>query len=182
MVILDLILQPRETELLQKRKLRELRYVDSLKSSISETLCLISRVKQEKSALATAKAINLFLKSILRLPHLWYHFHSLYVWLPYFRCLSLVWVIKRSDQTRPCCFCLQRLWQGSGFQVNTLSFQLTNKWSILVFSPSVAGWGRSHWRILKQLLIEKEITVITSKPWILSLAPSKRRYRIYQGV
>ena len=101
-------------------------------------------------------------------------------WLPNFCCFRIVWVIKGGDLTRPRCFCLQRLWQGPGFKANILSFQPTDKQSILVFSLFVAGWGRSHWRILKQLLTGREIIGITSKHWILSLALSRRRYRIHR--
>ena len=89
----------------------------------------------------------------------------------------IIWVTKASDLTRPCCFSQQRLWQGPGFKTSILSFQPTDKQSILVFSPLVAGWGRWHWRILKRLLTGKEIIGITSKHWILSLALSRKRYR-----
>ena len=92
----------------------------------------------------------------------------------------IIWVTKGSDLTRPCYFSQQRLWQGPGFKTNILSVQPTDKQSILVFSPFVAGWGRWHWRILKRLLTGKEIIGITSKHWIPSLALSRKRYRTHR--
>lgn len=48
-------------------------------------------------------------------------------WLPQLCSSRIAWVIRGRDLTRPCCFCLESLWQRPRFKANVSSLQPTDE-------------------------------------------------------